>query len=92
MVARMHPRSEVIRPVLVAVVGQVGMLLLAAILVLSSTYGRLMKRLRSRKLRAISATVGAILAVVLLAGYRSFGLPPCDTLMLLVLIAYSLVR
>jgi hypothetical protein len=48
-----------------------------------------MKRLRSRKLRLVLAVVDAGVVVVLLASYLALGLSPEDTLMLLVLIAYS---
>jgi uncharacterized membrane protein YoaK (UPF0700 family) len=89
MVARARPRLEMIGLALIAVVGEVGMLLFASFLILSSAYGRLMKRLRSRESRTILATVITVLAVLLLAGYLLLGLLPGDTLVLLVLIAYS---
>jgi uncharacterized membrane protein len=59
------------------------------LIVLAKAPRRLMKRLRSRKLRLVLAVVDAGVVVVLLASYLALGLSPEDTLMLLVLIAYS---
>lgn len=84
-----HSQLGALGLALADLVGWVGMLLFLGIIVLAKACGRLMERLRSRKLRLVLAAVAAAVAIVLLAGYLLLGLLPGDTFMLLVLIAYS---